>query len=286
MQDFDRVLKDLFQTFGSTLIERLSGAPAREWVNVELTQTVAPRADLVARLENGELFQIEFQSGNDAAMPARMLLYYALLLHRYGQPPRQILLYVGRGPLRMESALDHPNLHYRYTAVDVRTFPAETLLESDSLGDVLLAILCQAEDTRSHVRCILSRLAALDPEQRIRAVRMLLVLSSLRDLGDCVTEETRKMGVVIDVLQDPYFRRLYDQVIEEGRAKGLAEGRAKGRAEGLVQGEVSVLRKLLTARFGSLPAWVEDRLASAAPPELEAWAVRMLSAGSIEQVFQ
>jgi predicted transposase YdaD len=278
VQDFDRVLKDLFQTFGSTLIERLSGAPAREWVNVELTQTVAPRADLVARLETGELFQIEFQSGNDAAMPARMLLYYALLLHRYGQPPRQILLYVGRGSLRMESGLDHSNLRYRFTTVDVRTIPAQTLLESDSLGDVLLAILCRTEDARGHVRRILSRVAALDPEQRNRAVRMLLVLSTLRDLADFVAEETRKMGVVIDILQDPYFRRLYDQAAEEGLAKG--------RAEGLVEGEISVVRKLLTARFGSLPGWVEERLASASPSELETWAVRLLSAGSMEQVFQ
>ncbi|MBI3469924.1 MAG: hypothetical protein HY013_01040, partial [Candidatus Solibacter usitatus] len=79
MQNFDRALKELLQSFGSGLTERLAGAPAREWINVELPQTLAPRVDLVAWLEDGSLFHLEFQSSNDAAMAERMLEYYAAL---------------------------------------------------------------------------------------------------------------------------------------------------------------------------------------------------------------
>ena len=83
MQDFDGALKELFQSLGPTLIERLAGAPAREWLNVELPKTGARRVDLVAWLANGELFHLEFQSRNDEKMPLRMLEYFTLLLKQF-----------------------------------------------------------------------------------------------------------------------------------------------------------------------------------------------------------
>ena len=50
---------------------------------------------------------------------------------------------------------------------------------------------------------------------------------------------------------------------------GLARGRQEGRQEGLQQGEATVLRRLLTRRFGPLSLWTEERLTQASPQELE-----------------
>jgi hypothetical protein len=42
---------------------------------------------------------------------------------------------------------------------------------------------------------------------------------------------------------------------------------------------------LLQQRFGELPGWVEARVQQATPEDLEIWGIRVLSAGSLEEVF-
>ncbi|MCP5161918.1 MAG: DUF4351 domain-containing protein [Hahellaceae bacterium] len=73
---------------------------------------------------------------------------------------------------------------------------------------------------------------------------------------------------------------------EEGFQAGMEQGVEQGREEGIGQGEALVLAKLLTKRFGTLPAWVEDKLNNASAPQLEAWAERIFDADSLEQFFE
>ncbi len=58
-----------------------------------------------------------------------------------------------------------------------------------------------------------------------------------------------------------------------------------GIEKGLQQGEVIMLKRLLTRRFGPLPAWAEQRLEQAHPQDLEGWAERVLEAQRLEDVF-
>ena len=66
---------------------------------------------------------------------------------------------------------------------------------------------------------------------------------------------------------------------------GLERGMEQGLQQGLQQGAATVLRRLLTRRFGPLPAWAEERLAQASPQELERWADRVLEAQQLDEVF-
>jgi hypothetical protein len=59
-----------------------------------------------------------------------------------------------------------------------------------------------------------------------------------------------------------------------------------GIEKGLQQGEVIMLKRLLTRRFGPLPAWAEQRLEQASRQELEGWAERVLEAPQLEDVFR
>ena len=56
--------------------------------------------------------------------------------------------------------------------------------------------------------------------------------------------------------------------------------------QGLQRGELTVLRRLIEARFGPLPAWVEDRLGKRSAGEIEDLAVRFLKAESLEELLQ
>ena len=77
------------------------------------------------------------------------------------------------------------------------------------------------------------------------------------------------MPIQIDILENRVLGREY--------RRGLAEGE---REEGL-----AILRRLLLRRFGSIPAWAEERLAGKTTDELEELSVRIFDAGSIEELF-
>ena len=99
------------------------------------------RLDLLGEAIDGSLVHLELQSGNDPGMPLRMAEYCLGVFRLYGKFPRQILLYVGKAPLRMDSQLRSPDLWYRYRAVDVRDLDGDRLLESEDIGDNIIAIV-------------------------------------------------------------------------------------------------------------------------------------------------
>jgi Domain of unknown function (DUF4351) len=54
---------------------------------------------------------------------------------------------------------------------------------------------------------------------------------------------------------------------------------------GVEKGQRELVLRLLTERFGSLPAGITQRVGRASLPELERWAVRILKAASLDDVF-
>jgi hypothetical protein len=73
---------------------------------------------------------------------------------------------------------------------------------------------------------------------------------------------------------------------EEGRMQGRKEGREEGREEGRTQGRQEMLRDMLVKRFGTLPSAVEDRLSRASEAELKTWGLALLTAPTLQSVFE
>jgi hypothetical protein len=69
---------------------------------------------------------------------------------------------------------------------------------------------------------------------------------------------------------------------QEGRQEGLQEGEQKGQQKGQHQGIEGTLRKLITLKFGELPAWADERLTQASDAQLDVWVARILTADSLE----
>ena len=61
--------------------------------------------------------------------------------------------------------------------------------------------------------------------------------------------------------------------------------REKGRVEGRVEGVATTLHRILTRRFGPLPAEFTARLAGASLDQLDAWTQRVLDADSLPELF-
>ncbi len=76
-----------------------------------------------------------------------------------------------------------------------------------------------------------------------------------------------------------------DLLREEGRLEGEAKGRADGEARGAARGRTEVLLTQLRRRFGELPSALVARLATATIAQLDAIALRILDAKSLDEVF-
>ena len=82
------------------------------------------------------------------------------------------------------------------------------------------------------------------------------------------------MPIHIDILENKVLGREYK--------RGLQEGELKGE----LKGELTVLRRQIEKRFGAIPSWAAERLASRSAPELEELSVRVLDAHSIEDLMK
>ena len=61
----------------------------------------------------------------------------------------------------------------------------------------------------------------------------------------------------------------------------MQRGIQKGRQEG----ERTILRRQIDKRFGELPAWFDQRLATLSQSELEDLSLRLFDANTIEELF-
>ncbi len=93
--------------------------------------------------------------------------------------------------------------------------------------------------------------------------------------------------------QDEVFWKSIEEIEEEAKMRyvtsierlGLKRGIEQGIQQGLQQGQARLLERLLVQRFGELPPWVGDKLASATEAELQTWAGAVLAAPMLAAVF-
>jgi predicted transposase YdaD len=270
---YDLTLKALFHGLPLRLLQLLTGHGAQEVLNVECPSVRKRQPDLVLRLDDGRIYHLELQSAGDAAMPWRMLEYYALIRQHYQAPVLQQVLYVGHGPNTLADSIAVDHLRFRYQVVDIRDIDCRELLVSPSLEDNLLALLCHLHDEGEAVRSVLGKIAALDQNQRRDALERLEILCGLRPLQATIASEVRRMPITLNLKDNPFFQEAF------------AEGEEQGRVEGRVEGEHRLLSKQLERRFGPLPEAVMARLTAAGSEELERWGVRLLTARSLAEVF-
>lgn len=72
---------------------------------------------------------------------------------------------------------------------------------------------------------------------------------------------------------------------EEGLTQGIQEGMQEGMHQGRRAGKAQLIGRQLQVRFGELPAWARARLDEAIEEQLDAWSDRLVTASSIEAVF-
>lgn len=159
----------------------------------------------------------------------------------------------------------------------------------------------------SYLRCALSELEAEDYwESNNLIARLCLSLMSwsqndklevyARAVRGLVTlepdvEKQLKYLDFIDIyaaLDDNEMEQYQQQYPKESSTMASLSERlkAEGMEQGMHQGVEGTLRKQILLRFGTLPAWVDERLAGATDEQLDCWVTRILFADSLEAIFQ
>jgi hypothetical protein len=278
MQDYDVALKLLLQGSAKRTVEAVTEGTAIEvWVageqpKVQNVENLRP--DLVGKTAVGDVVHVELQSRNDVKMPLRMAEYCLGIVRRHETFPSQIVLYVGEAPLRMEKELRGPKMSFEYRLMDIRELDGEVLLDSPFVGDNIIAILARLRDEKSAVRRIVARIAGLAGHERDEALGQLMILAGLRRLGPLVEEEATQMPITENILEHEVLGPVY----YKGRKEGLEEGERNG--------ERKILRVMMEQRFGPMPGWAEERLASRSAAEIEDMAARLLDAQSLEDFLK
>jgi hypothetical protein len=194
MQEYDVALKLLLRGSAKLTMRELTGTTIETWLDVEMPKVQNSRVDLLGETHEASLVHLELQSGNDATMALRMAEYCLSIFRVCGRFPRQVLLYVGEAPLRMESELRGPDLWFRYRTIDIRDLDGERLLESEEAGDNVIAILTRLRDHKDAVRRIVERIAGLVTAHRETALGQLLILAGLRHLEEAVCHLRHKVA--------------------------------------------------------------------------------------------
>jgi hypothetical protein len=248
---------------------------------------------------------LEFQSRSDDWMALRMHVYVSLLLqdlHRQNQlspegklpPVLPIVLY--NGAKAWSAATDLADLlasapeelrplqpAQRYLLIAEGQYPPESL----DCKTNLVAALFRLEHSRTthDMERVLLSLSEWLADPRYASLRRdfsrFASWQLRRKVKDPTISETADLLEIRSMLEE---RRL--DWWEEWKLEGMLEGKREGKREGILEGEARLLHRLLECRFGSLPPWVEVRLAKALEENLVRWGERVLDPTvSLEQIL-
>jgi predicted transposase/invertase (TIGR01784 family) len=249
--------------------------------------------DIRVALHDGTRIDLEMQARERPALAARLVFYgardYASQL-RNGDDYRRLTPTIVIAWL-VEPLFPRGAFHYHFRLYDPDT--------RTQLGDPLSVHVLQLSapvpsPPRGSTSSPLS--SAHATRYDVQAQRWARFLTARSDAAlDQLASEDPIMSLAkqtLDALsEDPVVRRLaqeredaiklYEIDLAVGRAQAAAEGRAEGRAEGVAQ----TVLKLLGLRFGPLPAATQARVEAATREQLDAWAERVLTARTLDEVL-
>src|SRR5579875_3122150 len=256
---FDSTLKELVQQQASTILPvLLRGATYVETLDVERIRPTM-RVDRVYKIiyrRQEHILHLEFESGADNDLPARLHTYHAILYQDYHLPVISMIIYPFRvamaaSPWR-EMSGDEEIVSFRFRVLPLFTLDAEYYLREhlacmypllptmqnvnrEVIGqalDELVALYRDDEVTLAQqfawMEILLERASMVPPQEKDEIQRRLSMYDKLWE------EHPRVKKIKAEVREEKKRARM--EGLAEGRAEGLAEGRAEGLAEGRAEG--------------------------------------------------
>ncbi len=250
MAEKDLISKDLIKRLIQEISTHIFGLnlDSIEVLETQFQRIEERRADIVVKVtEAGRTYilHIEIQNNNQSIMPVRMLRYKTDLIFQYPHIDIvQYVIYIGKAPLSMSSAIISEGIDYQYHLIDMHTIDCQHFLQHSNPDALVLAILCdfKDQDASDVIHYIIQELKIYhqENEQGFRTSMLALeILSTNRDLKEQVQYEEKKMlSMRWDELPS------YDIGLEQGLEKGIEKGIEKGEKKGKIRGKEEVALKM------------------------------------------
>ena len=296
------------------MFERMERVNAKFHAQALDGETHRREGDVIWRLptEGGlDLFiyvLLEFQSRIDWWMAVRTqiyegLLWQQLITERRLKPgdtlPPVLMLVLYNGEARWTAPATTAELialpaqsplwpwqpQIRYHVLDMGAEAAGLPAPRDSLADLLFRLEQDhpPEGLTALIGEVIDWFRRHPGHDTLKALFRELVVQAVAGIGVSVpiAEEMTEMQTRLATLGERWKR----DWLAEGEAKGRAEGEATGEARGEARGEAKALIRLAEQRFGPLPAALRARITSADTGAIEDWLDRVLTATSLEGLF-
>ena len=220
---YDIPLKDLFSDIPPKLLKLLCVFEEAKVLDSQLPEISYRQADMILELPDDTLLHIEIQSYNDKSMALRMLGYYYHIYSKYKKDITQVVLYVGKEDMKMESSLELKNLNLKYNLINIADVDSSYFLDSSSIDDNVIAILCKTDNNRRLVNAVLDKLKKLEEKTAKNNIKKLIEISNLRGFDIIIKKEVSTMPIRIDPKDIVFYK--------DGHKDGKEEGREEGRKE-------------------------------------------------------
>lgn len=244
----------------------------------------------VFTLEGSEtwvLVHVEVQGRADRRFNARMYRYYYRLQDKYpGRRIASIAILTDKGNHRAvgchEQHLWQTRLTFSFPVVDLQRAGRDRAKLENSTNPFAVVVLAQLEahrtrgdaDARLVTKFSLMKRLYQRGYTRGEVLELLRLIDWMLQLPPALEERLEaQMARFEEEVQMSYVTS-FERIAEK---RGVQQGIQSGRAE--------MLLKLLDLKFGTLPEWVEPKVASATLETLDLWAERVLTASSLDDIF-
>ena len=254
---------------------------------------------------------LEFQSTVHPFMAVRVLDYdgglyrqlvRALKLKRGDKLPIVLPLVLYRGDRAWTAEQDVYDLiaeapaevapylpHLRYLLLDANALPADRLEKMRNPAACLLWLEgCKTMNTRPIEE--LDRLLSRPEDDGLRRafaswITTSFLQSRVPNATVTATDNLKEVSPMITENAIDWTIPWREEGRREGRQEGRREGRQEGETEGRRKGEAALLLRQLSRLYGPLSPAIEDRIRGAQADQLLEWGERLVTSGSLDEVF-
>ena len=117
-----------------------------------------------------------------------------------------------------------------------------------------------------------------DPEKRLKYIDFVNIYADFSE------EEIRQYQARYEK-EGKEMASFAERFRNEGKDLGIQQGLEQGLKTGVQLGIVDSLNKLIHLKFGSIPAWAEEKISNATQTELDRWLEQILTAESLEDLL-
>ena len=244
------------------------------------------RVTEISGTETWVYIHVEVQGTKQAEFAKRMFVYNYRIFDKYEKPVASLAVLADDHKQWKPTFYGYALLGCKHTL----EFPVAKLTDyEDQLDDLLVSENAFGLITAAH---ILTRQTRKENQERyeakLRLVRILYqrhwdkqrVIDLITVVDWLMTLPTwleTKVWQEIETIEESKKMQYITSIERIGIAKGITQG--------ITKGESRILRRQLELRFGALPAWVTEKLSSATERDLEMWSEAVLTASSLEAVF-